>query len=125
MRTNTALATLAVLAASLFYTPALAQAEEGARLRLVIVDEADHAVPNATVTIFTLDGKPGRTVTTDVKGVAVLTDLPTGLSEIYARIPGQASYAEPATLHRGENKQRITLRLVKPATSADTVISGS
>jgi hypothetical protein len=109
MRIHTALAALLLLTASLLPVSASAQAGAPARLRLLVVDQANIAVPAATVTIFTLDGNPAVTVTADEKGVAQFPSLPTGLAEIYARVPGLSPYIEKATLQRGENVLTVTL----------------
>jgi hypothetical protein len=109
MRTFTALATLLLTAASLFSTPALAENEGRARLRLVVVDQHNAALPNAAVTIFTLDGNLGTTVTADDKGVAVFPNLPVGMAEIYARAEGHAPFIEKTTLKAGENDQKARL----------------
>jgi len=109
MRTYTALATLFLLAASLFQAPALAQVDGRARLRLVVVDQDKAVLPNATVTVFTIDGNLPTTVTADEKGVAVFPDLPVGLAEVYARTAGHAPFIEKTTLKRGENAQTATL----------------
>ncbi len=109
MRTYTALAALMLVAASLFQTPVLAKADTRARLRLVVVDQNQAVVRNATVTVFTLDGNLGVTATADEKGVVVFADLPAGIAQIYARTPGRAPFIEKATLRRGENAQTATL----------------
>jgi hypothetical protein len=109
MRIHTALATLLLLAASLLPVHTSAQAGAPARLRLLIVDQANAAVPAAAVTIYTLDGNPAVTVTADEKGVALFPSLPVGMAEIYARVPGLAPYIEKTTLERGENVQKVTL----------------
>ena len=108
MRIHTAIAALALVATALLQTPS-AQSETRARLRLFVVDETHAAVPGATVTIFTLDGKLGTSVTADDKGVAVFPDLPVGLSEIYARTSGYTPYIEAARLRAGANDQTATL----------------
>jgi hypothetical protein len=110
MRTLTALVTLVLLTAS-FQTPTLAKGEGRARLRLVVVDQNHAVVPNATVTVFTLDGNLGTTVTADAKGVARFPDLPTGLAQVYARTTGYAPFIEKTTLRRGDNAQTATLHV--------------
>ena len=109
MRIKTILSALLVLTATLVNVPAFAESDTRARLRLVVVDETNAAVPNATVTIYTLDGNPGITVTADDKGVALFPSLPTGMAQIHARHQGLAPYIEKTTLHGGENAQTVTL----------------
>ena len=109
MRIHTALATLLLLTASLLPVPASAQAGAPARLRLLVVDQTNAAVPAATVTIYTLDGNPALTVKADEKGVALFPALPVGMAEIHARVPGLAPYIEKTTLGRGDNTQTVTL----------------
>ena len=109
MRIKTVLSTLMLLTATLVQVPAFADAETRARLRLVVVDQTNRAVPSATVTIYTLDGTPGFTVTADEKGVAVFPSLPTGMAQIHARHQGLKPYIEKTTLQGGENAQTVTL----------------
>jgi hypothetical protein len=123
MRIHTALAALLVVAAASFDVPASAQAASRAQLRLVVVDEGNAALPNAKVTIFTLDGNLGTTVTADEKGVAVFPDLPVGLAEIYATVPGFGPYIDKATLRGGSNAQTLTLESRAHESDSDT--SGS
>jgi hypothetical protein len=111
MRTHTALAALLLTTASVLQIPASAQADTRAQLRLLVVDQTNAALPGATVTIFTLDGNPGVTVTADKKGVAVFPALATGLAEIVAKSPGLAPYIEKTTLQSGVNTQTVTLEL--------------
>lgn len=120
MRTHTALAALLLITASVLQVPALAQANGRAQLRLVVVDQTRAVVPAATVTIFTLDGNPGITVTADEKGVATFPTLPVGMAEVVARFPGFTPYIEKTTLKTGANAQTVTLRLA-PFVEAVTV----
>jgi len=109
MRIKTVLSTLLLITATLVHVPAFAEAEARASLRLVVVDEANAAVPNATVTIYTLDGNPGITVTADEKGVALFPSLPTGMAQVHARRQGLTPYIEKTTLQGGQNAQTVTL----------------
>jgi hypothetical protein len=106
----------AVLLASLsaFQTPALAQNDQRAQLRLTVVDETNSPVPNAIVTIYTIYGP--RTVSADAKGVVVIADLPAELTQVWART-GNLSAAEAAKLKAGANTQTLTLH---SATSAES-----
>jgi hypothetical protein len=109
MRIHTALAALFVLTASLIQAPAHAEADTRAHLRLLVVDQANAALPAATVTLFTMDGNPGVTATADEYGVAVFPDLPVGVAQIYARLTGYGPYIEGTTLRGGSNAQTVTL----------------
>ena len=111
------LASLAVL-----QTPAFAQADGRAQLRLTVVDETNAPLPNAIVTVFTMHGP--RTVNTDEKGVVVVADLPAAMTQWWARTPG-LSNAEATRLKPGENTQTVTLHTVKPVTEAERSESGS
>ena len=99
----------AVLVASVFALQTPALAENGrAQLRLTVVDETYAAVPNATVTVFTIHGP--RTVITDETGIVVLADLPAEMTQWSGRRPGHLSYAEAGKLTPGQNNATVTLR---------------
>jgi hypothetical protein len=102
----------AALLASLtvLQTPALAQGEGRAQLRLTIVDETNAPLPNASVTVFTIYGP--RTGNTNEKGVVVFADLPAATTQWWART-GHLSGAEATRLKPGENKQAVTLHAAK------------
>ena len=92
---------------SLLQAPALAQqVDVRAELRLTIVDEANAPLPNAEVTVYTIQGP--RTVNADEKGVVVIADLPAELTQVWARTP-ERSNAEAPKLNPGRNAR--TLRL--------------
>ena len=99
----------AALLASLvaLQTPALAQIDRRAQLRLTIVDETDSPVANAIVTVYTMYGP--RTVNADEKGAVMLADLPADLTQVWARTPGNLSGAEATKLKAGTNTQTLTL----------------
>jgi hypothetical protein len=111
MRTNTALAALVIATAALLPGSAFAQADSRAQLELRVVDQTNAAVPAATVTIYTLDGKPGQTVKTNEKGVAVFSALPAGMAQIRAEYPGFTPYTQKAALRSGGNAQTVRLTL--------------
>jgi hypothetical protein len=125
MRKNMIAAAALLALVSAFQTPAFAQSDERAQLRLVVVDEANAPLPNATVTVFTLDGNLGRTVTTDEYGVVVVADLPVGLTQVWARTPGHRASAEATRLKAGENKQTVTLATARPLAETESSASGS
>ena len=104
-------------------TPALAQNEGRAQLRLTIVDETNAPLPNATVTLFTMYGP--RTVNADNKGVVVFADLPAATTQWWVRTPGHLSHADATRLKPGENKQAVTLRTTKSLTETARTESGS
>ena len=109
---QTKLIVTAALLASFFalQTPALAQNEGRAQLRLTIVDETNAPVPNAIVTVFTMHGP--RDVNTDEKGVVVIADLPAELTQWWARM-GHLSNAEATRLKPGQNNQAMTLHTAR------------
>ena len=107
------IAAAALLASfSVLQTPALAQNDRRAQLRLTVVDEANAPLPNATVTVFTMYGP--RTVNADEKGVVVFANLPADVTtQWWARTPGNLSSAEATRLKPGENSRTITLHAAK------------
>ena len=107
------IAAAALLASiSVLQTPALAQNDGRAQLRLTIVDETNAPVPNATVTVFTMYGP--RTVNADEKGVVVFANLPAEVTtQWWVRMAGNPSSAEATRLKAGENKQTVTLHAPK------------
>ena len=111
MKVIAAAALLASL--SVLQTPALAQNDGRAQLRLTVVDETNAPVPNAIVTVFTMYGP--RTGNTDKNGVVVFADLPAATTQWWARTPG-LSNAEVMRLKPGENKQTVTLHTAKTQT---------
>jgi hypothetical protein len=125
MRTKSLLAMLALVAASGLQMPARAEAPARAQLRLFVADETRTALSGAAVTVFTLDGNPGITVTADEKGVATFPDLPVGLVEIYARRAGHAPYIEATRLQVGENAQTATLQSRSDKTTPDAETTSS
>ena len=110
MRIKIALASLLLAMASLAQVPMLADAHSHAQLRLLVVDQNNAALPHATVTIYTLDGNPGVTVTADEKGVATFSPVAVGVAEIVAKSKGFSPYIDKTTLKPGENTQTVTLR---------------
>ena len=100
---------------SVLQTPALAQNEGRAQLRLTIVDETNAPLPNASVTVFTMYGP--RTGSTDKNGVVVFADLPAATTQWWART-GHLSNAESTRLTPGENTQAMTLHAAKSLTES-------
>jgi len=111
MRITTALAAAALFTASLLQLPGSAQADPRAKLQLRVVDQTNAVLPHASVTIFTLDGKPGVTATADDKGVVVFPTVAPGMTQIVAKFPGFATMVNKATLKPGDNAQTLMLRL--------------
>jgi hypothetical protein len=117
------IAAAALLASlSVLQTPALAQNDGRAQLRLTIVDETNDPLPNAIVTVFTVYGP--RTANTDEKGVVVFADLPAEMTQWWARTPG-FSNAEVTRLKPGKNKHAVTLHTAKSLTETGRSESGS
>jgi carboxypeptidase family protein len=121
MKVIAAAALLASL--SVLQTPALAQNDGRAQLRLTVVDETNAPVPNAIVTVFTMYGP--RTVNTDAKGVVVFADLPASTTIQWWARSGHLSNAEAMRLKPGENKQTLTLHTAKSLTETERSESGS
>jgi hypothetical protein len=117
MRINIALTSLALLMVSLLPAPGVAHAGAPAQLRLLVVNQQNAALPHATVTVYTLDGKPGVTVTTDDKGVALFPSVSTGMAQIVARSSGFSAYIDKTTVHAGVNTQTLMLRVATPRES--------
>ena len=115
MRTNVIAAAVLLASLAAFQTPALADDNQRAELRLTIVDEANSPVPNATVTVYTIHGP--RTVNADEKGALVIAGLPAELTQVWARTSGNLSGAEAAKLTRGVNRQTVTLHTVRSSES--------
>ena len=112
-------AAVALASLSTLETPAFAQQDGLAQLRLTIIDETNSPVPNAIVTIFTKYGH--RTVNADQTGVVVLAGLPAGLTRVWARMRGHLEGVEAAKLKPGKNRQTLTLHPARPL--MDTVSS--
>jgi hypothetical protein len=110
MRMNMIAAAALLASLSVLQTPALAQNDGRAQLRLTVVDETNAPVPNAIVTVFTMYGP--RTVNADAKGVVVIADLPAETTEWWARTQG-LSNAEATGLKPGDNKETVTLHTAK------------
>lgn len=109
MRTHTAVAALLFAVASFLQVPASAHPNAASQLQLRVVDQAELPLSGATVTVYTLDGKPGVTATTDAKGQVVFENLGSGMAQVVARAAGYASYVEKTTLQAGENMQTVKL----------------
>src|SRR5678815_4718101 len=113
MRIKTALASLVLITAMAFQAIALAEAGAPAELRLLVVDQQNAAMPHATVTIYTLDGKPGMTVKTDGKGFAVFPALSAGLTQIMAESSGFSPYIDKTIVQPGVNTQTVILHVAR------------
>jgi hypothetical protein len=124
MRTNITLAALLLVATAFTQAPVSAEKPGDAVLQLRIVDQTRAVLPSATVTIYTLDGNPARTVTADANGVATFADLTPGVAQIHAKFPGLAPYIEGTKLKSGKNEQTVMLKLA-PVTESLLVTPGS
>ena len=109
MRTHTAFAALMIVAASLFQVPAFAEPAQRAELRLRVVNDRNVALAGAAVTIYTLDGNPGVTVTADADGVATFPAVSVGLTQVVAKASSFTPYIDKMTLQAGENARTLTL----------------
>jgi Carboxypeptidase regulatory-like domain len=109
MRTHTALATLLVLVTCVLQIPASAYPGASSRLQVLVIDQASMPVPNATVTVYTLDGLPGVTATTDADGKVVFPRLGAGMAQVVARVAGYTPSIEKTTLGTGDNVQTAKL----------------
>ena len=118
------IAAAALLASlSVLQTPALAQNDARAQLRLTVVDETNVPLPNAIVTVFTIHGP--RTVNTNEKGVVVFADLPAAMTTQWWARTGHLSNAEATRLKPGENNRTVTLHTAKSLTETERSESGS
>ena len=109
MRTHTAFAALLIVAASLFQVPAFAEPAQHAQLRLRVVSDRNVALAGAAVTIYTLDGNPGVTVTADADGVATFPTVAVGMTQVVAKASSSAPSIDKMTLQAGENARTLTL----------------
>ena len=112
---NKIAAAVVLASCAAFQTSALAQNDQRAQLRLTVVDETNSPVPNATVTVYTIHG--ARTVNADAKGAVVMADLPTELTQVWARTRN-LSGAEAAKLNVGANQQTLTVHAATPLTES-------
>jgi hypothetical protein len=117
MRTHTAFAALLIAGllgtASLAPVPVSADATRNAQLHLRVVDSRDTALPGATVTVYTLDGKPGVTAVADANGVVSFPDVGTGLAQVVAKSARFATSIDKMTLQPGANAQTVALQLAQ------------
>ena len=98
-----------IVAASLFQVPAFAEPAQHAQLRLRVVSDRNVALAGAAVTIYTLDGNPGVTVTADADGVATFPTVAVGMTQIVAKASSFAQSVDKMTLQAGENSKTLTL----------------
>ena len=116
MRMNVIAAAVLLTSLAVLQTPALAQNDGRAQLRLTVVDQTKAPLANALVTVITMDGP--RTVSTDAKGVVVLADLPVATAQWWAQVPGYLSSADATRLKPGQNTQTVTLHPAKPSAAS-------
>jgi len=88
MRINKTLAAILLATAALFQVPASAHTDTRAKLQVRIVDQTNAVLSHATVTLFTLDGNPGVTLTADEKGIVLFPSVASGLTQIVVKYPG-------------------------------------
>ena len=112
MRIKTALASVVLMTtACVFQAFPFAEATAPAQLRLIVVNQQNAALPHAKVTIYTLDGKPGVTVTADEKGVALFPAVSAGLTEIVAKSFGFSAYIDKTIVQPGTNTRTVMLHV--------------
>ena len=116
MRMNVIAAAVLLTSLAALQTPALAQHDGRAQLQLTVVDQTNAPLPNAAVTVYTMYGP--RTVNTDEKGVVVLADLPSAMTQWWAQVPGHVSSADATRLKPGLNKQTVTVHTAKPTAAS-------
>jgi hypothetical protein len=107
MRTHTAVAALliavATMSSAVFAEPARAQ------LHVQVVSERNASLAGATVTIYTLDGKPGVSAKADAQGVATFESVTPGLTQVVVSSERFASSIDKVTLRAGDNASTVTL----------------
>jgi len=81
-----------------------------AQFHVQVTDPRSVSVPEATVTIYTLDGQPGVSVKTDERGVATFESITPGMTQVVARAGRFAPTIEKVSLQAGENSRTLTLR---------------
>ena len=111
MRINKTLAAILLATAALFQVPASAHTDTRAKLQVRIVDQTNAVLSHATVTLFTLDGNPGVTLTSDEKGIVLFPSVASGLTQIVVKYPGFSPAIDKATLKAGDNTQTVMLHL--------------
>jgi hypothetical protein len=92
-------------------SPVAFAASGPAQLHVRVLDDRHGPLAAATVTIYTLDGKPGVTVTADDNGVATFESVATGMTQIVARSAHFVPSIGKMTLQAGDNTQVVRLHL--------------
>jgi hypothetical protein len=112
MRTHTVVAAVAaLLIAVATMSSAVSAGPSQARLQVQVLSDRDAALPGATVTIYTLDGKPGVSAKADAQGVATFESVAPGLTQVVAVSEHYATSIEKLTLRAGDNTGTVTLHL--------------
>jgi hypothetical protein len=111
MRTHTAVAALLIAVSTLASAVSAAPAD-ATQLQVQVVDGRNASLSGATVTIYTLDGKPGVTATVDANGVARFESLVPGLTQVVVRADQFASSIDKVTLTAGDNTRTVKLHHV-------------
>jgi hypothetical protein len=94
--------------------PANAQTARDARATITVVDQTGAVLPNATVTVTSLDAPANHLepVKTNDKGVATLTGLAAGRYTIQAEFPGfETHLLKDVRLKSGDNKHVVVLAI--------------
>ena len=90
----------------------LAEPARAAQFQVQVVDGRNASLPGASVTIYTLDGNPGVTVSADAKGVARFESVAPGMTQIVVRSDQFAASIDKVTLEAGDNIRTVRLHLV-------------
>ena len=82
-----------------------------AQLHVQVVSDRNASLAGATVTIYTLDGKPGVSAKADAQGVATFESVAPGLTQVVAVSEHYATAIDKVTLPAGDDTSTVTLHL--------------
>jgi hypothetical protein len=89
----------------------LAEPARAAQFQVNVVDGRNAPLPGASVTIYTLDGKPGVTATANAQGVARFESVAPGMTQVVVQSDRFASSIDKVTLDAGDNTRMVRLHL--------------
>ena len=89
----------------------MAEPAGAAQFQVQIVDGRNASLPGVSVTIYTLDGKPGVTATADAQGVARFEAVAPGMTQVVVRSDRFAASIDKVTLAPGDNSRTVRLHL--------------
>jgi hypothetical protein len=107
MRTHTAVAALLIAAATM--SSAVFAGPSQAQLHVQVVSDRNASLAGATVTIYTLDGKPGVSAKADAQGVATFESVTPGLTQVVVSSERFAPSIDKLTLRAGDNASTVML----------------